>query len=58
MDIDSVALIEPEYKKQEALVLRRTIVQNTTQRVATIYTEQVSITGSYWGSFGAGGGSF
>lgn len=51
MDLDSVALILPEYQKQEQLVLRRTIVQNTNERTATIYTEQVGgIGGSgFWG---------
>ena len=51
MDLDSVALILPEYQKQEQLVLRRTIVQNTNERTATIYTEQTSgYSGSgFWG---------
>jgi hypothetical protein len=40
MDVDSVALIDPEYKKQEALVLRSTIVQYTNERTSTIYTAQ------------------
>lgn len=53
MDTDSVAQILPEYKKQEALCLRRTLVQNSTQRTATIYTEQTSF-GSNSG-FGWGG---
>ncbi len=57
MDMDSVALIEPEYKKQEALCLRRTIVQYTNERVATIYTEQVSNGAGGWG-WGYGGGNF
>lgn len=57
MDMDSVALIMPEYKKQEALVQRRTIVQYTTERVATIYTEQVG-TGLGGGAWGQGGGLF
>ncbi len=56
MDIDSVALIMPEFKKQEALVLRTTLVQQASQRTATIYTDNVA------GGFGAGwfygGGNF
>jgi len=57
MDTDSVAQIMPEYKKQEALCLRRTIVQYTNERVATIYTEQASgPSGS--GGWGWGFGSF
>jgi hypothetical protein len=50
MDIDSVSMIMPEFKKQESLCLRRTIVQNTNERTATIYTEQTSYgAGSRWG---------
>lgn len=49
MDMDTVALITPEFKKQEALVLRTTIVQNTNERTATIYTEQTSLFGGPWG---------
>jgi hypothetical protein len=41
MDLDSVQLIMPELDKQERLCLRRTIVQYTNQRVATIYTESI-----------------
>ena len=33
--------IMEEFKEQERLVLRRTIVQRTAQRTATIYTEMV-----------------
>lgn len=53
MDMESVQMIMPEYKKQEALCLRRTIVQNTNQRTSTIYTEQTSMgqnSGWGWGS--------
>lgn len=39
MDVDSVQLIMPEFKKQEALVNRRTIVQQSKERTSTIYTE-------------------
>ena len=39
MDMESVQMILPELKKQECLINRRTIVQQTSQRVATIYTE-------------------
>lgn len=55
MDLDSVQLIFPEFHKQELLVQRRTIVQQTNERVATIYTEQTNF-GPNWGSFGWGGG--
>lgn len=50
-DIASVQMIMPEYKMQEALCLRRTIVQQTSTRTATIFTEQTSL-----GSLGSGGG--
>lgn len=57
MDLESVALILPEYKKQETLCLRRTIVQYTNERTATIYTEQTSF-GAGSGGWGWGGGNF
>lgn len=54
MDLESVQLIMPEFKQQERFVLRRTIVLNTNERVATIYTEN-----NGWGyGSGWGGGSF
>jgi len=53
MDLQSVQMIMPEYKTQEALVLRRTIVQQTGTRTATIYTEMTQL-----GSFGGGSGLF
>lgn len=59
MDMESVALILPEFLAQQALCLRRTLVQLANERTATIYTEQTSEgfnTGG-WG-FGGGGGSF
>lgn len=54
-DLDSVANIMPEFKQQERLVLRRTIVQQTNQRTATIYTEQTSY-GPGTGGWGWGNG--
>jgi len=57
MDLDSVALIMPEFKKQEALMIRRSIVQYTNERSATIYTEQTSF-GPGSGAWGWGGGPF
>lgn len=56
MELDTVALIEPEYKAQEALILRRTIVQQTPSRSGTIYTEQTS--GQYGFGYFYGGGQF
>jgi len=40
-DLESTALLMPEFKKQEALVLRRAIVQQTKERTSTIYTQQL-----------------
>jgi len=48
-DIDSVQQIMPAYKEQELLVLRKTIVQQTKERVATIYTEGTNLgSGNSW----------
>jgi len=47
-DLESVALIMPEFKTQETLVLRRTVVQQTKERVATIYTSNTA------GQYGSG----
>ena len=58
MDLESVQMILPEMKNQEALVLRRTIVQQTSQRAATIYTEDSGSDGAYGPGFYSGGGSF
>lgn len=57
MDYDSINMITPSWKYQESLVLRRTIVQQTGQRVATIYSEQ-GRNGTNQSGFGYGGGSF
>lgn len=54
MDLDTLAMIEPEYQKQEQLIVRRTIVQQTSQRTSTIYTEQVSSMYGYGWSNGGG----
>ncbi len=39
MDLESVQLIMPEFERQQKMVLRRTIVQQTNERTATIYTD-------------------
>ncbi len=54
LDYDSLALIMPSLKEQEILINRRTIVQQTSKRVATIYTQQNGSNGSYnnWGQGG------
>ena len=55
-DLESVQLIMTEYKKQESLVLRRTIVQQTEQRTATIYTDMTA--GAYGNGWFNGGSNF
>lgn len=54
-DMDSIQIIMPEFKAQETLVLRKTIAQNSPERTATIYTENVgSGYGAGWGGSGWG----
>lgn len=48
LDMETVQLIEPEFREQELFVLRRTLVQQSNERVATIYTQQVN-PNSGWG---------
>lgn len=54
MDMESLQMIMPEFKKQEMLVQRRTIVQQTQSRAPTIYTEQSGPQASngWWGGWG------
>lgn len=53
MDIDSVNLVMPEFNRQERKVLRRTLVQQSNERVATIYTEASGFgPGSGWNNRG------
>ena len=42
-DPEGVTAILPEFRAQEAMVLRRTLVQNANQRSATIYQEQAGL---------------
>jgi hypothetical protein len=56
MDMDTVAMIMPEFKKQENLCSRKSIVQYTNERVATIYTESNGTNGA--NGFGWPGGPF
>ena len=56
MDMESVQQILPEYKKQELLCLRRTIVQQSNQRVQTIYQGQTGNGGAGYG-YGSGWGN-
>jgi len=57
MDMDSVRMILPEFKMQERLCLRRSIVQQTSQRSSTIYTENTSTAGAYGPGYWSGGGT-
>ena len=57
LDMDTVALIMPEFLKQQALCNRRNLVQYTNERPATIYTQQSDGTNGYNG-WGGGMGSF
>lgn len=47
MDMETVQMIMPEFKRQEMLVQRRTIVQQSTQRVTTIFAQQAGLNGGY-----------
>ncbi len=60
MDLESVQMIMAEFKKQESLINRRTIVQQTSQRTTTIYQNEAGGLGatSSGGGFGSGFGSF
>jgi hypothetical protein len=50
-------LITPEFQKQQNLCNRRTLVQYTNERPATIYTQQTDGTNGYNG-WGGGSGQF
>ena len=41
--MDSFQAIMPEFKKQEALVNRRLIDQQSKERVATVYTNMLEV---------------
>jgi len=57
MDLESVQLIMPEFKQQERLCLRRTLVQQSNNRVSTIYTQGAQMNNGGFGWF-SGSGSF
>lgn len=48
-DNETVAELFPEFKRQEKMVLRRTLVQQGEDRAATIYSQQTSLSGAPWG---------
>jgi hypothetical protein len=55
VDMDTVNLLMPEFKVQESLCLRRTLVQYSNERTATIFSQQ-SEPGRGYGGFGSWGG--
>jgi hypothetical protein len=57
LEMESVQLIMPEFKTQERLCLRRTLVQYANERSATIYVEQTATSAGFNG-WGYGGGNF
>jgi len=57
-DYESVKAVTPEFTNQMDLIQRRTIVQQTSQRSPTIYTEQMTAAGAYGPGFFSGGGNF
>jgi hypothetical protein len=52
MDMESVQLLMPEFRNQQNLCNRRTLVQYTNERTATIYTDTTGTTGRGWGNSG------
>lgn len=47
MDLDSVQQIMPEFKQQERLVIRTTLINQAKERTATIFTDQY-LSGNQW----------
>jgi len=47
LDVETIALIMPEFKTQERLILRKTLVQQSNSRVPTIYTDGLDVRGKY-----------
>jgi hypothetical protein len=54
LDLDTVALLEPEFREQEMLVQRATIMTRANSRTQTIYTEGKNYFGGGWGWFSGG----
>ena len=42
MDVESVQAIVPEFLRQRSLVLQKLVVQQSSERTATIYADRVS----------------
>jgi hypothetical protein len=56
MDMESINAIMPEFKQQERLVLRKTLMQQSNNRAATIYTELPRL--GFGGGLGFGNGIY
>ncbi len=54
MDMESVQMVMPEFKQQERLCLRRTLVQYSNERTATIYSDSTSGMNGWDGLYGGG----
>ncbi len=52
MDMESVALLMPALREQQNLCNRRTLVQYTNERTATIYTDTTGTNSTGWGNSG------
>ena len=50
MDLESVQLIMPEFMNQQSLVIRKTILLNTNDRVSTIYADSIGNNNGYNGN--------
>jgi hypothetical protein len=48
LDMETLAAITPEFDRQECLVLRKTLVQQSNQRTSTIYSPQLDNTWTGW----------
>jgi hypothetical protein len=50
MDLDSVQMILPEFKNQEMMVLRTSLIQKANERTQTIYTsgKNYGFIGAFW----------
>lgn len=46
-DQDTVNMLQPEFERQQDMVLRRTLIQQGDKRAATIYSSQSGLTGNF-----------
>lgn len=58
LDYETINTFMPSLKEQENLVIYRTVKQNSTQRAATIYSQQSGIVGTYGNGWMNGGWNF